>query len=419
MSIDALVHETGVLLHPTKVKNLSTVVCRPTYSRNVFSYFAILMTQQSQIILSLGSNLGDRMVSLQKALYEIHRTVGVVVKVSNVYETPAWGFESEPFYNLVAIIHSVYSPDEVIEKVLEVENRLGRIRTQQEGYAPRVIDIDVIAIDETIVSNSKLQVPHPRMHERLFVLVPMRDLNLHWRHPILQKYLPELVSISEDKSNYKVVGTLECPINELKVDHLNYIAIEGNIGAGKTTLATRISEDFNAKLVLERFADNPFLPKFYEDQSRYAFPLEMSFLADRYQQLSDDLAQFDLFKDFIVADYHIFKSLIFAKVTLQEDEYRLYKTMFDIVHKEMPQPDLYIYLYQNTERLLNNIRQRGRSYEQEIPAEYLEKINRGYLDYIKTQTHLNVLIIDVSDRDFVKYQHDYVWLLEQIQTKLQ
>ncbi|MBD3725323.1 MAG: deoxynucleoside kinase, partial [Flavobacteriaceae bacterium] len=132
----------------------------------------------------------------------------------------------------------------------------------------------------------------------------------------------------------------------------------------------------------------------------------------------DDLSQFDLFKDFIVSDYHIVKSLIFAKVTLQEDEYRLYKTMFDIIHKEMPKPDLYVYLYQNTERLLANIKKRGRNYEQEIPAEYLKKINRGYLDYIKTQTDLNVLIIDVSDFDFVKNQEDYVKILSEIKEKL-
>ncbi len=173
-----------------------------------------------------------------------------------------------------------------------------------------------------------------------------------------------------------------------------------------------------SKTVLERFADNPFLPKFYEDQSRYAFPLEMSFLADRYQQIADDLAQFDLFKDFIVADYHIFKSLIFAKVTLTDDEYRLYRKLFEIIYKEMPKPDLYIYLYQNTERLLENIKMRGRSYEQEIPAEYLDKINRGYLDYIKTQTDLNVLTIDVSDRDFVKNQEDYIFILDEIQRML-
>ena len=224
--------------------------------------------------------------------------------------------------------------------------------------------------------------------------------------------------LSEDKSNCKVIQNLEIPIARLKLDHFNYIAIEGNIGAGKTTLTNKLAEDFNAKSVLERFADNPFLPKFYEDQNRYAFPLEMSFLADRYQQISDDLAQFDLFKDFIVADYHIFKSLIFAKVTLSEDEFRLYKTMFDIIYKEMPKPDLYIYLYQTTDRLLENIKERGRSYEQEIPAEYLEKINNGYLDYIKSQTNLNILIIDVTNRDFQNNQEDYVYILNEIQNKI-
>jgi len=224
--------------------------------------------------------------------------------------------------------------------------------------------------------------------------------------------------LSEDKSNCKCIQNLKTPINRLKLDHFNYIAIEGNIGAGKTTLTNKLAEDFNAKSVLERFADNPFLPKFYEDQSRYAFPLEMSFLADRYQQISDDLAQFDLFKDFIVADYHIFKSLIFAKVTLAEDEFRLYKTMFDIIYKEIPKPDLYIYLYQSTERLLHNIKERGRNYEQEIPAAYLDKINNGYLDYIKSQTGLNVLIIDVTDRDFQNNQRDYVYILNEIQNKI-
>jgi len=250
------------------------------------------------------------------------------------------------------------------------------------------------------------------------VLLPLRDLDNQWQHPELHLSVIELLAITSDESQCEVVHKIVSPIDKLRLPEFNYIAIEGNIGAGKTTLATKIAEDCNAKLVLERFADNPFLPKFYKDQSRFAFPLEMSFLADRYQQLTDDLAQFDLFKDFIVADYHIFKSLIFAKVTLQEDEYRLYKTMFDIIYKEMPKPDLYVYLYQNSERLLANIKKRGRSYEQEIPQEYLEKINRGYLDYIKTQTDLNVLIIDVSDLDFVKKQEDYVFLLEEINMKI-
>lgn len=376
------------------------------------------MNQQHQVILSIGSNQGDRLPHITSAIDAIHRQVGTVAKVSRLYETPSWGFESDAFYNCALLLHTTKSAQEILSKVLEIEQQLGRVRSSENGYQARIIDIDLIAFDEAIIRSENLEVPHPQMQQRLFVLLPMRDLELDWRHPILQKYLPELLLASEDKSNCKVVGKLEAPLHKINLEHFNYIAIEGNIGAGKTTLTNKIAQDFNAKTVLERFADNPFLPKFYEDQPRYAFPLEMSFLADRYQQISDDLAQFDLFKDFIVADYHIFKSLIFAKVTLTDDEYRLYRKLFEIIYREMPKPDLYIYLYQNTERLLANIKLRGRSYEQEIPAEYLDKINKGYLDYIKSQTDLNVLVIDVSDRDFVKNQQDYVFILEEIQRKI-
>ena len=373
---------------------------------------------QHQVILSLGSNQGNRLETIQSCIDLIHSEVATVVKVSKIYETPAWGFESEPFYNATILIHTSKSSQKVLNQVLKVEKKLGRIRSKDLGYQARIIDVDIIAFDEEIISTETLQIPHPLLQNRKFVLQPMSDLGLNWEHPILKKSIPQLLLQTEDKSEIKAVHSIVSPIEKLQLQQFNYIAIEGNIGAGKTTLSTKLSEDCNAKLVLERFADNPFLPKFYKDQSRYAFPLEMSFLADRYQQLSDDLAQFDLFKDFVVADYHIFKSLIFAKVTLQEDEFRLYKTMFDIIHKEMPKPDLYVYLYQNTERLLENIKKRGRSYEQEIPADYLEKINQGYLDYIKTQTDLNVLIIDVSDLDFVKKQEDYVLLLNEINRKI-
>jgi deoxyguanosine kinase len=376
------------------------------------------MNTQHQVILSLGSNQGNRLENIQKAIEAIHLSVGTIVKVSNLYETPAWGFEGDAFYNCALVLHTQTAAETVLEKVLTIEEKIGRVRTDSEGYQSRVLDIDVIAFNEEIIASKNLTVPHPYMQERLFVMIPMRDLNLDWRHPILQKYLPELLKASEDKSQIKKLQSLDFPLKKIALDQFNYIAIEGNIGAGKTTLTTKIAEDFNAKTVLERFADNPFLPKFYEDQNRFAFPLEMSFLADRYQQISDDLAQFDLFKDFIIADYHIFKSLIFAKVTLTDDEYRLYRKLFEIIYKEMPKPDLYIYLYQNTDRLLDNIKNRGRSYEQEIPAEYLDKINKGYLDYIKSQTELNVLIIDVSDKDFVRKQEDYVFVLEAIQNKL-
>jgi deoxyadenosine/deoxycytidine kinase len=315
-------------------------------------------------------------------------------------------------------VHTFDSAAEILSKILEIEQQMGRVREDTLGYQSRIIDIDIVAFDNEIISTEQLKVPHPLMQDRIFVLKPLLDLNLEWIHPILQKDISELLSETKDTSDCKVVQSLESPLRKISLEQFNYVAFEGNIGAGKTTLATKIAEDFNAKSVLERFADNPFLPKFYKDQNRYAFPLEMSFLADRYKQLSDDLSQFDLFKDFVVADYHIFKSLIFAKITLADDEYRLYSNLFHIIYKEMPKPDLYVYLYQNSERLLQNIKKRGRSYEQEIPAEYLDKINTGYLDYIKSQTDLNVLIIDVSDRDFVKNHADYLYILNEIQNKI-
>ena len=376
------------------------------------------MKIQNQVILSLGSNQGNRLENIQQCIQLIQLELGTVFKVSKLYETPSWGFESAAFYNCAIAIHTHKSPLKLLSGIIKIEKKLGRIRKEQLGYQSRTIDIDIVSFENEIVQTETLEIPHPQMQNRLFVLLPINDLQLDFVHSIFEKTIPVLIDECEDKSDCKIVADLELPLEKYNLQQYNYIAIEGNIGAGKTTLGAKIAEDFNAKTVFERFADNPFLPKFYKDQNRYAFPLEMSFLADRYQQLSDDLAQFDLFKDFIVADYHIFKSLIFAKVTLQEDEYRLYKTLFDIIYKEMPKPDLYVYLYQNTDRLLQNIKRRGRSYEQEIPADYLEKINKGYLDYIKSQTNLNVLIIDVSEKDFVKNQSDYIYILEEIRKKI-
>ena len=376
------------------------------------------MNQQHQVILSLGSNQGNRLENMEYAIALLHREVGTVVAVSSLYESDSWGFDSDSFYNCILVLHTNTSAVKLLKNILKAEKKLGRIRTDSTLYQPRIIDIDIVSFGDEVLETPTLQVPHKHLQDRLFVLLPMAEVVSDWMHPIFKKSIVELITDCTDTGACKKIASLTAPLSKIKLENFNYIAVEGNIGAGKTTLVSKIAEDFNAKTVLERFADNPFLPKFYKDQNRYAFPLEMSFLADRYQQISDDLAQFDLFKDFIVADYHIFKSLIFAKVTLAEDEYRLYKTLFDIIYKEMPKPDLYIYLYQNTDRLLQNIKRRGRSYEQEIPASYLEKINNGYLDYIKTQKDLNVLIIDVSERDFVKNQEDYIFVLNEIQNKL-
>jgi len=181
-----------------------------------------------------------------------------------------------------------------------------------------------------------------------------------------------------------------------------YVAIEGNIGAGKTSFASRYAEDLGARLVLEQFADNPFLPKFYEDSSRYAFPLELSFMAERYRQLKQELENPDLFHPITVSDYVFYKCLIFASVNLQEDEVKLYKTLFQIIYNNLPQPDLILFLYSPVEKLLENIKKRGRSYEQNIKSEYLQSVQDMYFEFFKQQPYSRILILDTSEIDFVK-----------------
>ncbi len=195
---------------------------------------------------------------------------------------------------------------------------------------------------------------------------------------------------------------------------MRFLVIEGNIGAGKTTLAKMIAEEFNAQLVLEQFADNPFLPKFYNDQERYSFPLELSFLADRYYQIKKQVFNPDLFHSLVVADYFFAKSAIFAQNTLKDDEYRLFRQIFDIVFESMPKPDLYVYLHADTNQILKNIKTRGRDYEQNISAEYLEKIKDGYFSFFKQITTFPVLVIDINNADFVGNQNVYEELKQAI-----
>ena len=373
------------------------------------------MKIQRLTYLSLGSNQGRKLKNLQEAIYEIAESIGAIHKISSVYKTDSWGFKGDDFYNICIAVSTYLPPEELLRNILNIETKLGRKREQNNKYTNRKIDIDILLFDDEIVFSKNIIIPHPRMLERKFVLVPLAEIAGNTLHPIEKKTLTICLNNTIDTSEiHKISSKLQRPIP--LIEKYNYVAIEGNIGSGKTSLSNLMSDEFNAKIVLERFADNPFLPKFYEDQERFAFPLEMSFLADRYQQLTDDLAQFDLFKNFIVSDYYIFKSLIFAQVTLQKEEYALYRKMFDIMYKEISKPDLYIYLYQNTDRLLENIKKRGRIYEQNIEASYLQKIHVGYTNFIKTEQDLNTLIIDVSELDFVNNHNDYREVLKIINT---
>ena len=180
----------------------------------------------------------------------------------------------------------------------------------------------------------------------------------------------------------------------------HFITIEGNIGAGKTTLAHMLSRHFNARLILEQFADNPFLPKFYENPAQYAFPLELFFMAERYKQLKELVHTADLFQSVTISDYLFSKCLLFARVNLPDQEFLLYQKLFDIIHAQMIQPDILIYLHAPVDKLQSNIRKRNRSYEQSISDEYLYDIQETYTHYIR-QHNIRTLFVDVSNADFL------------------
>ncbi len=192
---------------------------------------------------------------------------------------------------------------------------------------------------------------------------------------------------------------------------MKYLVIEGNIGAGKTTLAQKIAETMPAKLLLESFEDNPYLGKFYENQEKYAFLLELSFLIKRYQQHNEFISKSN---GLVIADYYFAKSLTFAKANLTTDEYDIYKQLYGIAYSTLQKPDLYVYLHSETDTLLQNIKKRGRTYEKNITAEYLKKIENQYFEYLKTVSDFNVLIIRMNGSDFIEHQNDFEKLTEVI-----
>lgn len=192
--------------------------------------------------------------------------------------------------------------------------------------------------------------------------------------------------------------------------HYNFVVIEGNIGAGKTTLTQMLGRELQAQLVLEQFNENPFLPKFYQNPQRYSFTLEMSFLTERYHQLMHELDSRDMFTNFVLADYYFMKSLIFAKTNLEGEEYILYRRVFDIMFHNLPQPDLYVYLHASVEKLMAQVQRRGRSFEKPIQPQYLKKLQDNYFNYFKQFPENRFLIIDTETIDYVKNKQDYEWI---------
>ena len=368
--------------------------------------------------LSLGSNLGNRQTNIQSALNQIDKRLGDVISISKLYENPSIGFKGNMFYNCCIGLKTILSPKELLNELLVIEKEGGRIRKIHKGYFSRTIDIDILFYENQIINYKELKIPHPKLHKREFVIKPLLDIAKGKIHPLFKKSILEIGEDLEDFSDVVELKTkLYNPIFNSLIDYDN-IVVEGNIGIGKTSLSKKLSEDLNKNLILEGFKDNPFLEKFYKDPKRYVLNLELTFLVDRCRQLNDYKNQLDLFKTGVVFDYDIVKSLIFAGITLSENDFNLYRNIFYFMTKDLLKPNLIIFLMQSPENLLLNIEKRGRYFEKNIKKDYLKKINQAYIKSLKSKEDWNILFIDITDIDFVENNLDYLELLFKIKKEL-
>lgn len=369
------------------------------------------------VYLSLGSNLGDKINNLQTTLNLIDSKVGDVLLISSVYQTKAEGFVGEDFLNCCVSLRTSMEPKILIKELINIESQNGRLRSNRNIYESRSIDIDILFYEDKIINQHNLTIPHPRMNERNFVIKPLLDIAKSKIHPVLNRTISEIDLDLGDTEIIKINDDLVLPVIE-KLKSIKNIVIEGNIGVGKTCLSEKLSNDLNKELILEGYMDNPFLEKYYENPDRYALNVELTFLTDRCRQLSDFNNQISLFSSGLVSDYDIFKSLVFAGISLKKIEYNLFRKIFTYMTKDLFKSNLIIYLLQSTEQLLENIKKRGRGFEKKIDKKYLDKINQGYLNYLKNNSDLNIIYVDVSDLDFVESKTDYFELLYRVKKKL-
>lgn len=351
-------------------------------------------------IVHLGSNLGNRELHLLHARQLLESRVGTIIRTSAIYRSEPWGLSQQPdFLNQALLLSTSLSPNDLLQTILELEREMGRERGEKWG--PRLIDVDIISYDDVIIHEPQLQIPHPQMHRRNFVLIPLAEIAPDWRHPENGKTAQELLAESGDALKVEPYRAESNPeIRQSGSLPWSFMVIEGNIGAGKTTLCQMMARDFGCKLILEQFAENPFLPFFYQNPERYAFPVELFFMTERHKQLQEELQQKSLFQTSVVADYFFLKTLLFAKNNLGEEEYRLFQRLFSVLNAAFPKPDLLVFLHRPVDALLSNIRKRGRGYEQDISAAYLAQIQQVYFDFFKSEPPFPIIVLDLAEADF-------------------
>ena len=320
--------------------------------------------------------------------------IGEIKSLSKVVETPTWGFEGEAFYNACLAIDTALSPEEVLTQLLEIEEFLGRKRSEKNGYQSRTIDLDIVFYEDRVVKTDRLTLPHPRMQERNFVLAPLAEIAPAIEHPESKLTVESLLKTSEDTTSVTKITASLFPVKKI-----NYIAIEGNIGVGKTTFAERLHEAISGRLLLENFYDNPYLEDFYRDPETYALAVENAFLEDRIQQQNKFFSNQE--SGPVIADYCLEKSPLFARQNLNDKDIDTYLQSYMKKVASLPQPAIVFFLEQSIEQLLKNIEKRGRSFEQNMEATYLEKIERGYQEW-QNESQLKQINFPLLDGDITK-----------------
>ena len=360
------------------------------------------------IIISLGSNIGNRIGFIYKALALIEDHPITIRELSNVYETPSWGFESTHFYNACAILKTSLKPNALLKILLDVEDKLGRKRNSERGYQDRIIDLDLLFYKNEIIYSKDLKIPHPKLHLRNFILKPLLDIAPKFKHPVLRKTITELNYHQLDKIKI-VQANIDLSLPPI-FKSFPFISIEGNIGVGKTTLAKMISKKYNIKFYSEDYNSNPHLENFYKDPSMHALSTETFFLNNRFE---NDKIFWQQNNDKVVADFCFFKCLVFAKQNLKNNDYETFKKDFDNKMDKIKIPSLLVLLTKNFKELEQQIKKRDRFFEREIKLSYLKKLEKGYHLIIKN-FEFPILEYSLDNIDFNKNQFEFEKILRAI-----
>ena len=361
--------------------------------------------------ISLGSNEGRRLKDIREAVVQIQKKIGILTDLSSLYEAPAWGFEGPDFLNACIGIETDFTSHELLQKLLKIERQMGRVRSVKPGYSSRNIDLDLLFYEDQVVDDEHLVLPHPRLELRKFILSPMCEIAPYFIHPRLGKSLENLSRLCIDNSPMRKI-----PLKEWSQDLLNeqqILIFEGNIGVGKTSLAQKIALDYQVPSLLEKFSQNPFLEKFYDQPMRFALSLENYFLEDRFRQFNHFLKA-PKSKKTGVADHSLFKSLVFAKINLSSSHFQDFKKNYERLRGELIFKQKVIYLHQSIEKLMEQIKSRGRIYEQNITSEYLEKIEWCYQNFQDEEFLSSHQYIDLSGLDFIHNESAYQIVLQRI-----